>query len=253
MQHSQSFISCAVAGALCFAFPSLNATESDASIEASIAKTYVYRTYLKDDAVKTEVVDGVVTLTGQVGEMNHKYMAQEVAAGFPGVVKVENKLEVKIEGTEKSDAWIKSKVRSVLELHRNVSDSNTQVDIKDGVITLRGEATDNIQRDLATAYAEDIKEVVRVINVMTIIASPQKPSSIATEIIDDESIAAMVRTALANHRSTSSIRTKVQVVNGEVSISGIAQNEAERSTVSRLVADLHGVASVNNLMVVNGQ
>ena len=238
---------------LCLSQAPIHAAETDTVIAASIAKTYIYSSYLKDDAVKIEVKDNVVVLTGQVSEASHKYVAGEVAAGVAGVVKVDNQLEVKFEGSEKSDTWIRSKVRSVLSLHRNVSDTTTQVDVKDGVITLRGEAINDVQRDLATAYAGDIKEVVRVINVMTVrtqvVTDPRQPEF----RIDDASVTALVRSALMNHRSTSALRTKVQVLNGEVSIAGIAQNAGEKLRVTQLVADLRGVTSVKNMMVIEDQ
>lgn len=239
--------------AICLGQAQIHAADADAGIAASIAKSYIYSSYLKDDAVKIEVKDGTVLLTGQVSEASHKHVAQEVAASAAGVVQVDNQLVIKLEGSDKSDSWIRAKVRSVLELHRNVSDSTTQVDIKDGVITLRGEAINDVQRELATAYAGDIKEVVRVINVMTVrqhAATAPRPSEFR---IDDASVTALVRSALLNHRSTSRLRTKVQVLDGEVSIAGIAQSAAEKSRVTQLVADLHGVTSVKNMMVIEDQ
>jgi hypothetical protein len=53
-------------------------------------------------------------------------------------------------------------VRSVLVLHRNVNGGSTQVDIQDGVITLRGAATSEAQKELTTEYAEDVSGVLRV-------------------------------------------------------------------------------------------
>ena len=126
------------AGAVLVTSTPLCASETDDRIESSFSKSYAYKIYLKDDAIKTESRNGVVTLTGQVNEASHKYLAQEAVAGVPGVQRVDNQLEVKLEGTEKSDTWIRAKVRSVLALHRNVSGRSTQVDIRDGVITLRG-------------------------------------------------------------------------------------------------------------------
>jgi osmotically-inducible protein OsmY len=107
----------------------LSGAETDDRIESSFRKSSAYKMDLKDDAIKTESRNGVVTLTGQVNEPSHKYLAQEAVAGLPGVQRVDNRLEVKLEGTEKSDTWIRAKVRSVLALHRHVSGSSTQVDM----------------------------------------------------------------------------------------------------------------------------
>src|SRR5512140_1618567 len=145
------------AGAALVTSPSLAASETDDRIESSFSASYANRIYLKDDAIKTESRNGAVTLSGQVNETSHKSLAQETVACIPGVQSVDNRLKVKLEGSEESDSWIQAKVRSVLALHRKVSGNSTQVDIREGVITLRGVATSEAQKELATEYAEDVK------------------------------------------------------------------------------------------------
>ena len=77
----------------CVTAAPLRASETDDRIESSFNKSYAYKTYLKDDAIKTESRNGVVTLTGEVNEASHKYLAQEAAAGIPGVQRVDNRLK----------------------------------------------------------------------------------------------------------------------------------------------------------------
>jgi len=238
------------AGAVLITSTPLCASETDDRIESSFIKSYAYKVYLKDDAIKTESRDGVVTLTGQVNETSHRHLAQETVAGLPGVRSVDNRLGVKLEGTEKSDTWIRAKVRSVLALHRNVSGSKTEVDIKDGVITLRGAATSEAQKELATEYAEDVKGVLRVTNVMTVVKTEAKPDETVLERIDDVSITAQVKVALLLHHSTSSISTKVETTDGVVTVSGVASNLAEKTLVTKLATDISGVKSVVNNMTM---
>lgn len=238
------------AGALLLAAMPLSASETDDRIEASFNKSYAYNTYLKDDAIKTESKNGVVTLTGEVNEVSHKCLAQETVASIPGVQSVDNRLRVKLEGTEESDTWIRAKVRSVLALHRNVSGSKTQVDIRDGVITLRGVATSEAQKELSAEYAGDVKGVLRVTNVMTVVTIPVKADEPGFVPIDDSSITAQVRVALLSHLSTSSADTKVGTTDGIVTVSGIAKNLAEKTLVTKLATDINGVKSVVNNMTI---
>jgi osmotically-inducible protein OsmY len=141
-------------------------------------------------------------------------------------------------------------VRSVLALHRNVSGSRTEVDIKDGVITLRGAATSDAQRDLATEYAEDVKGVLRVTNVMTMVVTPTKADEPVLTTIDDASITAQVKVALQSHRSTSSVNIKIGTADGVVTVNGVAKNVAEKTLISKLATDITGVKSVVNKMTV---
>ena len=76
--------------------------------------------------------------------------------------------------------------------------------------------------------------MTEVKNEMTVAATPEPVERTASEKIDDMSITAQVKTALSAHRSTSSVKTQVVTRNGEVSLTGIAQNEAEKSLVSKL-------------------
>lgn len=71
-----------------------------------------------------------------------------------------------------------------------------------------------------------------------------------TEKIDDASVTAQVKMTLLTHHSTSSVSTKIATKDGEVTLTGIAKNDAEKSLVTKLVNDIQGVVSVKNLMTV---
>ena len=137
-----------------------------------------------------------------------------------------------------------------LLFHRNVNASGTEVDVKDGIVTLKGEATSIAQRDLTSEYAKDIDGVKSVKNEMTIAVAPTATDRTEGEKMDDASITAQVKSALATHHSTSSIKIKVVTVNGEVTLTGITKNDAEKSLVSKLVSDIQGVTSVQNQMTI---
>ncbi len=251
-QKTKNHIMFAVAAAsvILTSYPLL-ASEIDNRIETSFKKSYVYKTFLKDDSVKTESKEGVVTLTGTVSEESHKALAQETVAGLPGVIRVDNKLATTAEAAaENADIWIGRKVKLTLLFHRNVYANKTEVDVKDGIVTLKGETTSIAQKELTAEYANDIDGVKEVKNEMTVVATPKQEERTAAEKMDDASITAQVKTALSNHRSTSSIKSKIETRDGEVTLTGIAKNTAEKALVSKLVTDIQGVTSVNNQMTV---
>jgi osmotically-inducible protein OsmY len=229
----------------------LRASENDDKIESSFKKSYVYQTFLKNDSVKTEAKEGVVTLTGTVSEESHKALAQETVAGLPGVTRVDNQLATKAEAAaENADIWIGRKVNLTLLFHRNVNAGKTVIEVKDGIVTLKGEASSTAQKELTTEYANDIEGVKTVNNEMTVATTPEPTERTAAEKVDDASITAQVKTALSNHRSTSSVKTKVETREGEVTLTGIAKNAAEKALVSKLVDNIQGVVRVKNEMTV---
>lgn len=236
---------------MCLMSTSLLAGTGDDNIAAAFQKTYVYKTYLVYDDVKAESKDGVVTLTGTVADENHKTLAEEAAANLTGVTRVDNQLVTKQEaaGNNKDDK-IARNVKLTLLFHRNVNWGKTTVEVKDGVVTLTGEASSIAQKDLTTEYATDIEGVKEVKNEMTVVtpSAPAEPT-VATKI-DDASITAQVKTALMTHRSTSATKTAVKTKDGEVTLTGIAKNAAEKSLVTKLVTDIQGVTAVNNQMTL---
>jgi len=117
------------------------------------------------------------------------------------------------------------------------------------VVVLKGEAESDSQKELTTAYAKDIEGVRDVHNQMTVAKAPGAPPTLG-ERIDDASITAQVKISLATHRSTSALKTKVETREGVVTINGVAENEAEKSLVTKLVTDIKGVKTVINKMVV---
>ena len=236
----------------------VQASKTDDRIEASAKESYVFKTYLKDDAIKVKSKDGAVTLTGTVAEESHKALAGETVASLPEVKSVDNKLEVKGAPAEKSDAWLTTKVKTTLLFHRHVS-ALTKVETKDGIVTLQGEAPNQAQKDLTTEYAKDIEGVKDVKNEMTV-AKDEKMDKAAAKTaatarsvgdkIDDASITALVKTSLLYHRSTSGLKTSVTTKDGVVTLTGKAKNAAEVALATKFANDVNGVKSVNNKMTV---
>lgn len=249
MKATKTYFLMAAALVLLMLSAPLYAAASDASIEEAANNSYTYKTYLKDDDVKVQVKDGVLTLTGTVAEESRKKLAEETVKNLPGVTRVDNQLEVKQESTP--DIWLLTKVKTTLLIHGEVN-LKTNVDVKDGVVTLTGEADNQAQKELTGEYAMDIEGVKSVNNEMTVSNKPQDLSDRSMgEKIDDASITAMVKTTLLIHRSTSGLDTKVETRDGVVSLSGKAANEAEKELAAKLAGDIKGVRSVDNNMTVS--
>ena len=131
----------------------------------------------------------------------------------------------------------------------NVSATSTTVDVKDGVVTLTGTVQNRAQKDLTEAYAKDIENVKAVRNEL-VVKAPAPGETTMGEDMDDASITSQVKYALLSHRSTSALTTKVITDNAVVSITGVADSDAEKALVTKLAQDTRGVKSVVNDMTV---
>lgn len=229
----------------------VHAAKMDSRIEESAKQSYIFKTYLLADDIKIQSKEGAVTLTGTVSENFHKSLAQETVAGLPGVKSVDNRLEVKgAAPTANSDAWLRDKVKVALLFHRSVSAKTTEVDVKDGIVTLRGDVASQAQKELTTEYAKDVDGVKDIKNEMIVSTTSKKAPRTVGEKIDDASISAQVNMTLLNHRSTSVLNTKIKTKRGVVTVSGKAKNAAEKDLVTKLVKDINGVNSVRNRMTI---
>jgi hyperosmotically inducible periplasmic protein len=225
-------------------------SSTDRKIEDAAKSSYNYRTVLSDH-VTVKATDGVVTLTGTVEDKDDKALAEDTVENLPGVVSVDNQIMVKSEYPVHSDEWIALKVRGELLVKANVSATSTTVDVKDGVVTLSGTVQNRAQKDLTEVYAKDIENVKAVRNELVIVPPAADATTIGDDM-DDASITSQVKFALLSHRSTSALSTKVITENAVVSITGVADSDAEKSLVTKLAQDTRGVKSVVNDMTIKG-
>ena len=235
------------------------AVGTDDQIESTAKRTYVFKTYLKDDNIKLQANEGVVTLTGTVSDTSHKSLAGETVAGLSGVKSVDNKLVEKNGApAAKSDAWLITKVKTTLLFHKNVNATGTEVTSQDGIITLRGHASSTAQKDLTSEYAMDVEGVKNVKNEMSVAIASIKTTTPATttkldtvvDSIDDASVTGMVKATLLSHRSTSAINTTVDTKDGVVTLGGKAKTAAEKDLAGKFAGDVNGVTKIVNNMTV---
>ena len=121
---------------------------------------------------------------------------------------------------------------------------------KDGIVTLKGAADNQAQKDLTTEYAKDVDGVKDVQNEMTVSKPAKKTHNTVGEKIDDASITALVKMTLLYHRSTSALHTKVETKHGVVRLTGEAKNASAKELATKFVRDVHGVKIVKNQMTI---
>lgn len=227
----------------------LCASPADEGILYAVESSYVFKTHLKNDGIRTLSQDGAVTLTGWVSEASHRALAQDTVEAISGVKTVDNQLTVKAESpSEYSDLWLAIKVNSGLMFHENVDADATRISAKDGIVSLHGVASSLAQKELTGEYAKGVDGVRSVQNEMIVAKGPVEVVQTLTEKIDDASITAQIKWALLSHQSTSAMKTHVHTMEGMVTVSGPARNDAEKYLVTKLITEIKGVTSVVNTM-----
>ena len=240
------FITCLLAASI----PTLAFADRDTdhNAEKTAKNSYNLHVVLQDH-VKVDVDNGIATLTGTVEDKDQKDLAEDTVSNLPGVDRVDNRITLANGQPEHSDGWIALKIRSKLLVRAHVSATKTHVDVLNGAVTLTGTAETSAQKELTGEYAKEV-EGVRSVKNEIVIVRPSGEAPTMSDKIDDASITASVKFALLGNSGTSALKTKVITEEGVVSLSGTADNSAEKDLASRLAERVRGVRSVTNNMTV---
>ena len=156
---------------------------SDKTLEDRIDYSLETNAMVRKYNLDVKVDKGVATLTGDVANAAQKAEAEKLAK-ISGVTRVDNKIEVD-PGEDKTvadrvskglsrtgdainDGWILTKVKWFHTGADDLKGSDINVDVKDGVVTLKGTVKSEAGRRKALALAKDTDGVKRVVDQLAI-------------------------------------------------------------------------------------
>jgi hyperosmotically inducible periplasmic protein len=126
--------------------------------------------------------------------------------------------------------------------YRTVLDDHVKVKARDGVVTLTGTVADRDAKDLAADTVENLPGVVSVNNQIKVESSYPEHS--------DAWMAVKIRSRLLVKAHVSAASTKVNVQDGNVTLTGTADNSAQRDLTAVYAKDIDGVKTVQNDIVL---
>lgn len=135
----------------------------------------------KDVTVSQDRDKGIVTLGGQVGSENAKFVAESTAKSLAGTQVVADQIAVVPVGGEKEAKAVNSDLDKGIEqnldaaLIQNKMHDNVKYDVKSGVVTLTGEVNSEDKRTRAEKVATAVPNVQQVVNDLQV--KNQKASS----------------------------------------------------------------------------
>jgi len=225
---------------------------ADAEIAAEVTRALAIDVWLHPIFINTEVIDGVVTLTGSVGSPA-QYDRANLLAWTAGVKSV-NTEGLKIEpwpnaGDQrqetvaiKDDAKIRQAVKDELLHDPRVFSFNPGVDVENGVVTLTG-VVDNLKaRRAAEQDALNAWGVSRVRNLLK--TRPVK-------LIADTKLAQNVVSAFSRDPVVESLDIKLKAKKGVVALNGSVDSYYERALAEDITSRASGVVDVRNNLTVN--
>lgn len=213
--------------------------DSDKELQAAVMRELEWDPAVDAAHIGVIAKDGAVTLTGYVSSYSEKIAAVRAAERVYGVKAVADEIEVRLPGSDvRDDSAIAEAVAHNLRWNNLIPDT-VEAEVRNGIVTLRGEVEWSYQRAAAERAVRDVKGVVGVSNLITV-KRAVKASDIEQRITD-----ALRRSATLDAR-----QIWVTTSNGTVHLHGHVHSLHEKRVAENAAASAPGVTNVDNQLVV---
>jgi hyperosmotically inducible protein len=224
------------------------AQANDGQIQADVMKALDNKRFKE---VKTSVQNGVVTLTGTVDLYSAKLDADNKAHHRKGVKGVENQIQVA--GPSVDDMTLRNKLSEKLAYDRIGYSTNAfnafTIGVQNGAVTLGGTAYGPADKDSALSLVENYPGVKDVIDNIEV--APVSPMDDRIRLAEARAIYGFPQ--LNKYAIDPAKPIRITVVNGNVTLSGVVDSQADKDVANLKANGVPGVFKViNNLQVASG-
>ena len=213
---------------------------TDKQLQESIVKALDWEPAVNAAQIGTTVQQGVVTLTGRVGTLREKWMAEKTARHVWGVRAIANELEVAPDGfAARSDTAVASAAVNALNWNSSIPPETVQVTVRDGWVTLNGTVPWQYQKTAAEKAMAHLYGVKGVSNAI-VVRSPVVADDVRRKIEE-----AFKRSADIDAKHLS-----VETRNGTVVLKGTVHSLSERDAAEHAAWAAPGVVAIDDRLVV---
>lgn len=189
--------------------------------------------------IGVSVVDGIVTLTGEVGSYGEKWKAERTVERVSGVRGIANELEVRSR-TERSDTDIAQSAVNALKWNVMVPSDDVTVKVEDGWLTLRGKVRWDYERRAAERAVRNLPGVKGISNA--IVVRPR---------VEPKDVKEKIENTFKREATYDANRITVQVSGSTVTLRGSVRSWAERHAAEKAAWAAPGVSAVINHITVD--
>jgi osmotically-inducible protein OsmY len=225
-----------------------NTVRSESEIRSDVENKLRWDRYVDEGLIDVSVSGGIVSLSGHVGSAAERTRAMNLAwtAGVRSVDAsaldvapwADGRTSNQMGPRRATDAGIASAIERAFEASSRLAESDVEVAVDSGVVTLRG-AVDNLKsKRAATSLAFATVGVLDVRDRLRVHIGADAPS--------DSAVRNEVENALARNSVTEASEVEVAVHGGDVRLRGDVDSALERMTAEDVAAGIDGVRRVDN-------
>lgn len=238
---------------------------TEARQEGSVWTAFALNRHLSPFSIDVEIENGVAVLTGEVESEVDRDLAEQVALGVEGIREVDNQLKVEGETADRNaaddsgatfstrfnDATTTATVKSKLLWNRNTEGLDINVDTRNGVVTLQGNANSSEAKELAERLARNTEGVRQVDNQLEVNAEAGKADKArdkadqAGAAISDAWISSKVKSSFLFNSSLDGLDISVDTKGGQVTLGGQVATSAEKDLATEIAENIRGVQGVD--------
>lgn len=211
-------------------------TDTDHLIQEDVIEELAWSPEVDDSRIGVSVLDGAVTLSGEVDSHAQRHAAVKAALRVTGVSVVADELEVRRDpAAGHTDTDIAAAIRTVLQWTSKVPGDSVQVEVRDHVAILTGSVSYQFQRREAEKLVSGVTGVRHVQNHLEL--TPRASAEDTQERIER---------ALVRNAATDAGGIRVIVVGREVTLVGTVRTWLERSEAARAAWSSPHLTAVHN-------
>lgn len=214
--------------------------KSDITLRDEVSRELRWDTRVACAGLEVLVLDGVVTLRGNVPTYAKKVAALEAAHRVAGVLDVVDDVRVSVEHSHR-DAEIARAVRAALEWDVLVPDERITSTVSDGWVTLEGEVGNLRECEDAERAVLNLRGVVGVVNKLRVRTAKADPDELRAQIED----------ALERRADREAERLRIEVKDGKAELWGRVHSWQERRAVVGSISHATGVREVKDHLRVD--
>lgn len=214
--------------------------KADASIKEDVSAELKWDAEIDDSRIGVIVGNGAVTLTGHVPSYRQKMAAATATKRVSGVLAIVNNLEVRLEAENRTtDEGLAERIANVLKWNVSIPGQGIKAEVKNGIVTLRGEVDWQYQRSNILKNIEHVSGVVSVIDRITLKTRASQ-----------RDIQQKIKDALKRHADVEENNISISISGGTATLSGTVESIPEMDRIEYAVWAAPGVSRViDNLRV----